>query len=202
MYEKLPARVILYRLTEQQMRNREKDMAKKEKKKGIIYKEKSKRLSAINLYCTNIPAEYVGMNQIHDFYSLRWQIEILFKTWKSLFAIHACKKVKIERLECHIYGQLIRILICSSTMFRMRELLLRKRKKELSEYKAIYMIQDYLPLLYQAIQQDVQQLTSILLRLYKLLEKNGRKSHRYEKKTVFDILGVVYERRKKMKTSA
>jgi hypothetical protein len=73
-------------------------MAKREKKKGIIYKEKSKQLSAINLYCTNIPAEYVEMNQIHDYYSLRWQIEILFKTWKSLLAIHVCKKVKIERL--------------------------------------------------------------------------------------------------------
>jgi hypothetical protein len=126
-------------------------MVKKEKKKGITYKEKSKRLNAINLYCTNIPVEYVGTNQIHDFYSLRWQIEILFKTWKSLFAIHVCKKVKLERLECHIYGQLIRILICSSTMFQMRELLLRKKRKELSEYKAVYMIQDYLPLLYEAI---------------------------------------------------
>ncbi len=202
MYEKLPARVILYRLTEQQLRSREKDMAKKEKKKGMTYKEKSKRLSAINLYCINIPAEYVGTKQIHDFYSLRWQIEILFKTWKSLFAIHACKKVKLERLECHIYGQLIRIFICSSTMFRMRELLLRKRKKELSEYKAMYMIQDYLPLLYDAIQRDVEHLISILLRLYKLLEKNGRKSHRYEKKTVFDILGVVYERSKRIKKVA
>ncbi|UOY92340.1 IS4 family transposase [Ectobacillus sp. JY-23] len=202
MYEKLPARVILYRLTELQMRSREKDMTKKEKKKGITYKEKSKRLSAINLYCTNIPAEYVSTNQIHDFYSLRWQIGILFKTWKSLFAIHVCKKVKLERLECHIYGQLIRILICSSTMFRMRELLLRKRKKELSEYKAVYMIQDYLPLLYKTIQQDVEHITSTLLRLYRLLEKNGRKSHRYEKKTVFDILGVVYERNKRMKEAA
>lgn len=84
----------------------------------------------------------------------------------------------------------------------MRELLLRKRNKEMSEYKELYMIQDYLSLLYQAIQQDVQQLTSLLLRLYKLLEKNGRKSHRYEKKTVFDILGVVYERKRKMKTAA
>ncbi|WP_342047608.1 IS4 family transposase [Bacillus sp. OTU530] len=202
MYEKLPVRVIVYRLTEQQLRNREKDMVKKEKKKGITYKERSKRLSAINLYCTNIPSEYVGVNRIHDFYSLRWQIEILFKTWKSLFSIHVCKKIKLERLECHIYGQLIRILVCSSTMFQMRELLLRKRKKELSEYKAMYMIKDYLPLLYEAIQQDVEQLIRILLRLYTLLEKNGQKSQRYEKKTVFNILGVVYERSARKKKAA
>ncbi|PES77255.1 hypothetical protein CN509_15520, partial [Bacillus cereus] len=30
-------------------------------------------------------------------------------------------------------------------------------------------------------------------RLFNFLQYNGRKSHRYEKKTVFDILGVVYE---------
>jgi len=202
MYEKLPVRVILYRLTEQQLRTRERDIAKKEKKKGITYKARSKKLSAINFYCTNIPAEYIGTNQIHDFYSLRWQIEILFKTWKSLFSIHVCKKVKLERLECHIYGQLIRIFICSSTMFQMRELLLRKHKKELSEYKAVYMIKDYLPLLHGAIQRDAGQLTNIFLRLYTLLEKNGRKCHRYEKKTVFDILGVVYERSERLKKAA
>ncbi|MED3069725.1 hypothetical protein P4310_30505, partial [Bacillus thuringiensis] len=28
--------------------------------------------------------------------------------------------------------------------------------------------------------------------LFNLLQQNGRKSHRYEKKTVFDILDVVY----------
>ncbi|MED1406389.1 IS4 family transposase, partial [Bacillus mycoides] len=38
-----------------------------------------------------------------------------------------------------------------------------------------------------------QELSKILLRLFNLLQRNGRKSHRYEKKTVFDILGVVYE---------
>ena len=37
-----------------------------------------------------------------------------------------------------------------------------------------------------------KELTKILLRLFNLLQKNGQKSHRYEKKTVFDILGVVY----------
>ncbi|KZE06350.1 Mobile element protein [Bacillus mycoides] len=31
----------------------------------------------------------------------------------------------------------------SSTMFKMRELLLRKKQKELSEYKTMYIIKDY-----------------------------------------------------------
>ncbi len=92
-----------------------------------------------------------------------------------------------------MYGRLIAIFICSSTMFKMRKLLLQKNKRELSEYKAIGMIQDHVSLLYQAIQRNTQNLTKILIRLFDLLQKNGRKSHRYEKKTIFDIMGVVYE---------
>ncbi|EEL98495.1 hypothetical protein S3E15_04658 [Bacillus mycoides] len=78
-------------------------------------------------------------------------------------------------------------------MFKMRQLLLNKKKKELSEYKSIYMIKNYYLLFYQGLQKGTQELSKIFLRLFNLLEKNGRKSHRYEKKTVFDILGVMYE---------
>ncbi|MGG0454632.1 IS4 family transposase [Bacillus mycoides] len=192
MYQKLPARLILYKLTETQMKRRQKDLTSKEHKKQITYKERSKRLSAINFYITNIPLEYLPKEQVYDFYSLRWQVELIFKTWKSFFRIHHCNSVKLERLECHLYGKLISILLCSSTMFQMRRLLLIKKKRELSEYKAIYMIKDYFPLIYQSLQKETQELTKILSRLFNLLQKNGRKSHRYEKKTVFDILGVVY----------
>ncbi|MEN1935162.1 hypothetical protein AAIE21_05990, partial [Paenibacillus sp. 102] len=53
-------------------------------------------------------------------------------------------------------------------------------------------IKDYFLFIYQSLQKDTKELTKILFRLFNLLQKNGRKSHRYEKKTVFDILGVVY----------
>ncbi|EDX65321.1 IS4-like element IS231D family transposase [Bacillus cereus] len=191
--QKLFSRVVIYRLTEKQLQERRTKQSYTESKKGITYSEKSKRLTGINIYVTNTPWEIVPMEQIHDFYSLRWQIEIIFKTWKSLFRIHQWQNIKQERLECHVYGRLIAIFLCSSTMFKMRQLLLQKKKRELSEYKAIGMIQDHLFLLFQAIQKNTQAITKIFIRLFTLLKKNGRKSHRYEKKTVFDIMGVIYE---------
>ncbi len=53
------------------------------------------------------------------------------KNWKYLFKTDGYRNVKQEQLECHLYGQLISILLCSSTMFKMRKLLLRKKQKEL-----------------------------------------------------------------------
>ncbi|MEB9593708.1 IS4 family transposase [Bacillus cereus] len=191
--DKLPTRIVVYRCTEEQKQKRLHDRAIREKKKGITYTERTKLLQGITVYMTNIPTEWVPKEKIYDLYSLRWQIELLFKVWKSWFQIHRCKSIKQERLECHLYGQLISILLCSSTMFKIRKLLLQKNKRELSEYKAIGMIQDHVSLLYQAIQRNTQDLTKILIRLFDLLQKNGRKSHRYEKKTIFDIMGVVYE---------
>jgi len=33
---------------------------------------------------TNIPKEILSKEQIYETYSMRWQIEIMFKIWKSL----------------------------------------------------------------------------------------------------------------------
>jgi hypothetical protein len=85
--------------------------------------------------------------------------------------------MKRERLECHLYGQLIGILLCSSTMFQMRQLLLEKKKQELSEYKAIYIIKDYFPLFFQAIAVGTKELLKILHRLYS-----------YSKRTVVNVI--------------
>lgn len=79
---------------------------------------------------------------------------------------------------------------------------LTKKKQELSEYKAIYIIKDYFLLLFQSIQKSTQDLSKVLFPVFTLLQKNGRKAHRYEKKTVFDILGVVYECTQKSRATA
>ncbi|PEZ17655.1 hypothetical protein COL11_24580 [Bacillus anthracis] len=53
-------------------------------------------------------------------------IDNLFKAWKSFFQIHKYKEIKKEFLEYDLYGQFIRILLCSSMMFKMRQLFFYK----------------------------------------------------------------------------
>jgi hypothetical protein len=86
---------------------------------------------------------HLKKEHVHDLYSLRWQIEILFKTWKSIFHIDRCKPIKTERFDCHVYGQLIASLLSSSLMFQIRRLLLIKKKKEASEFKVICILKEY-----------------------------------------------------------
>lgn len=56
-------------------------------------KEKSKRLMGMNVYITNTSSKEVPTSYVHTLYSLRWKIEMFFKTWKSFFEMDACKPI-------------------------------------------------------------------------------------------------------------
>ncbi|MGR5874615.1 IS4 family transposase [Bacillus pacificus] len=155
--QKLFTRVIIYRLTDKQIQERRKKQSYTESKKGITFSEKSKRLTGINIYVSNTPEGVVPMEQIHDFYSLRWQIEIIFKTLEILISNSSLANYQ---------KRAIRMLMCMEDLLPSLSVLLRclrcvnffykRTKRELSEYKAIGMIQDHVSLLYQAIQRNTK----------------------------------------------
>jgi hypothetical protein len=185
-------RLILYKLNDEQTEQRLIRRDKKEKKNGVKVSHRTKNLTRLNIFITNIPYQCVSKEVIQPFYSLRWQVEILFKTWKSLFKINRVKKMKVERFECHLYGTLISLLLSSTLAFQIREALYRKKKIEVSEYRAISIVKEYLLELKKALHQGFQLFIFLIERMCGQVEKNGKKSHRYKKKTVFDILGVIY----------
>ena len=66
------------------------------------------------IFLTTLPPAY-GMNILFALYRVRWQIELVFKTWKSILAIHKIRSARLERLMCEVYGKLI-VAVLSSTM--------------------------------------------------------------------------------------
>lgn len=50
-------------------------------------------------------------SEVVELYRVRWQIELLFKIFKSEYEIDKLKNIKLERIEAHIYATLIKILL-------------------------------------------------------------------------------------------
>ena len=69
--QKFPVCVIVHRLTNDQTETRLKNQDVREKKKGIVMKDKSKQLMGIIVYITNTPPKEVPTTYVHSLYSLR-----------------------------------------------------------------------------------------------------------------------------------
>lgn len=63
----------------------------------------------LNLFVTNI--EEIPADQIYNLYKLRWQVELVFKAWKSIFKVHKFGKMKSSRLKCYLYAKMILIMM-------------------------------------------------------------------------------------------
>jgi hypothetical protein len=124
---------------------------------------------------------------------MRWQVEIIFKTWKSIFHIHGVKPVKIERFQCQLYGKLILLLLSSAVMFKMRALVLKNKELEASEMKTSEIVHEYIDRLYFELINFPSETFNTLKLVFENVVRNGLKSHKKDKKTIFDILGVSYK---------
>ena len=186
----LITRVIFTKLTEEQEAKRQIHIDKK-RRKGKKPLSAQKNIS-INIFLTNIPQNMVKKEDVFSIYSLRWQIEILFKTWKSLFGIHEVKNIKKERFECHLYGTLIQLLLCSTLAFQCRRMLYMKHQMETSEYKSISIVKEFLPL-FKEIIFNRGIIIKVCKLIYHSIKLNGKKCRRQQNSTVFDILETAYK---------
>ena len=84
---------------------------KKSKKYNISDEHKAKL--GYSLIITNIPEEKIDAQTVIKAYSLRWQIELKFKAWKSNLKIDQIKPVNIHRMECELYCKIIFALLAS-----------------------------------------------------------------------------------------
>jgi transposase len=79
--------------------------------KGYNVSRHFKTCAALSVYITNIPKAWLGTKQIKETYDLRWQIELIFKTWKSQAGIDKVKAMKVERFQCQILARFLWILL-------------------------------------------------------------------------------------------
>ncbi len=81
------------------------------KSMGSTPSDEYKARCRFSIFITNVKEETLAAADIIELYRLRWQVELIFKTWKSLLNIHKVKAVKKNRFECQLLARFIWILI-------------------------------------------------------------------------------------------
>lgn len=92
---------------EKRIRKASKEANKKKRQLSVEYKIRA----ALNLFITNIPKELQAISKVRSLYRLRWQVELIFKTWKSFGALHEIKQMKIDRFNTNLFAKLLLILL-------------------------------------------------------------------------------------------
>jgi hypothetical protein len=135
--EKFKTRLIINLMPEREIEKRIRKARENNRKKGrkALTKEYIAR-AHLNLFITNMSVDAVPTCRVWDFYKLRWQIELIFKIWKSICNIEKVKKVKVARLECYIYSKLILIVLGWKIIWKISQGLFLAEGKAMSYYKA------------------------------------------------------------------
>jgi hypothetical protein len=64
-----------------------------------------------NVYVTNVPAELLSIQEVWVLARCRWQIELLFKLWKSEGHVDESRSQKPWRILCEIYAKLLGMVV-------------------------------------------------------------------------------------------
>ncbi|MBZ9618543.1 hypothetical protein [Clostridium estertheticum] len=75
----------------------------------------------------------------------------------------------------------------------MRTLVIKNKELEASEMKVSEIVHEYIDILYFDLIKFPNKTFNNLKSVFKNVVKNGLKSHKKDKKTIFDILGVCYK---------
>lgn len=140
----LQVRLFIYLLPDAVYRERMRKLNRNAKKKGRKMTAESKARAQLTLFITSAPEEAINLETAWKVYTLRWQIELTFKVWKSIWKIDKVKKVKQERLECYIWAKLFIIITSWHVLWFIGKMLRQLYGRNLSYYKAMKTIVFYI----------------------------------------------------------
>ena len=153
---------------EQRMRK----IRKLHKKKGYQTSEEYKFISRFNLFITNVPQAMLPDEVIPVLYRIRWQIELIFKIWKSVIGIHHTRKMKYKRWLCLLHFKLLLMIVNWNIIMVQRNHLFKRKGKLLSLNKCFKTLFDNSYRLRDALKLGLKGIAKFICWVKKILNEN------------------------------
>lgn len=104
-------RLVCQRLPEQAVAQRRRKALAAARKKGHTCSQAYLEWLSWNVFITNTGPHQLSFEQILHFYAIRWQIELIFKVWKSQARLAHTSTYRPERVLCMLYARLLGLVI-------------------------------------------------------------------------------------------
>ena len=116
---KICVRLVAVRLPEEKVNERRRKENKKAVTKGEALTDYELELLAWNIMITDVPEDMLSAKTICELYRIRWQIELIFKSWKGCFGVDEMNNVGENYFNCIMYGRLIIITLMTTLFSRL-----------------------------------------------------------------------------------
>ncbi len=169
---KIPVRLVIDLLPEEIYQQRVRKADKKRKSQGCKSSEKFKLMSRFSLIITNIPEDILPVHAITAIYRTRWQIELIFKIWKSILGVDHIRNMKYSRWLCILYFKLLMMIVNWSIIMNKRPLIYKKTAKLLSLIKSFKTLFDNIYRLRIELKKNSPGLVHFMAWAEKILSRN------------------------------
>ena len=155
--KKLKIRLIGFRVPEEVANMRRKRLKEQARKKGYTTSKKSLKLSDWSLFVTNASEKLMPGEMIRSIYRVRWCVELLFKSWKSILRVHQSNVRKNHnRFKCELYAKLILAVIIHTMHHHLHHYMWNKKRREISFDKLWKFIVSRSESLHEAIMKSME----------------------------------------------
>jgi Transposase DDE domain len=108
---RLPARLLAVRVPQAVADERRRRLRAVARQKGRMVSARRLALAAWTMLVTNVPADRLTVREALVLGRARWQIELLFKLWKSHGRVDESRSLKPWRILCEVYAKLLAMVV-------------------------------------------------------------------------------------------
>jgi hypothetical protein len=108
---RLPCRLIAVKVPSHVAQQRRRKLRQQAKRRGHNLSAQRLEQADWNILASNVPADKLSLAEATVLARSRWQIELLFKLWKSEGRIDEWRTKNPERIMCEVYAKLLAMVI-------------------------------------------------------------------------------------------
>jgi Transposase DDE domain len=185
---RLPARLIAVQVPQEVANQRRRELPAAARRRGQAVSPTRLRGADWTLFCTNVPPDLLSGPEVLGVARVRWQIELVFKLWKSSGHLAHSRSDKPWRVLCEVYAKLVGLVVQHWVMVTSLW-----RYPERSAWKAAQTLRKHALHLASAFVQGVDALGEALQVVQRTLAAGCRLNKRKKVPSTFQLLLALTE---------